>query len=574
MRYAQDPRQKVLFDPAESMFSPMTLKYLRGDWPGLFRSQILELMPAAALGKRFHQTLGCPTKELYGMAGVIFLKEFFNLTIEQAVARYLTDAAWQYALNVNPLEASLGHATIERYTGLFVDDDLGRTIFDTVTKTLVKALELDVSKQRLDSTHLYSNMATFGRTKLMGVAIKRFLVQLKRHHEPLYLALPEEFRDRYAPSQGRLFGDFKGSRTDLRRKVAQDLLFLVSRYAADKAVLNRTSYQAMSRILSEQCDVVENQVVLKEKPGGNVMQNPSEPDATYDGHKGPGYQSQLSETCHEANDVQLIAGVIPEPAHCPDPAALVPMIEQLKAQDRKPGLMYTDGSYGSDENVMRAAGHGVDLQSPVSGLAPTTPETLTVDDFAVDEATETVERCPNGCVPASSTHEAEKGMTTTVMNREDCMMCEFRSQCPVKEVRGDYVLRHTPAQRRLAARRAEQSTEAFKENYAIRSGGESLNSQLKRKMGMGRLRVRGMPRVSLAVLLRCAGWNLLCAMRAMKKRGVRNFLAPVGHFYALLQSTTFPADRFRWIFRHEIAPENILRQYFPAKRFFPSLTAA
>ena len=118
MRYAQDPRQKVLFDPAESMFSPMTLTFIRNDWPGLFRMQILQLMPAGKLGEHFHSTLGSPTKELYGMAGVIFLKEFFNLTIEQTVERYLTNAAWQYALNVNPMEASLGHATIERYTEL------------------------------------------------------------------------------------------------------------------------------------------------------------------------------------------------------------------------------------------------------------------------------------------------------------------------------------------------------------------------------------------------------------------------------------------------------------------------
>ena len=52
---------------------------------------------------------------------------------------------------------------------------------------------------------------------------------------------------------------------------------------------------------------------------------------------------------------------------------------------------------------------------------------------------------------------------------------------------GRFVLHHTPAQRRLAARRAEQSTDAFKENYAIRAGGESVNSGLKRKTDMGRV---------------------------------------------------------------------------------------
>ena len=85
MRHAVEPRQMTLFDPADSMFSPMTLKWLRGNWPGLFRTQLLHLMPVRELGEHFHPSLGCPTKELYGMAGVVFVKEFFNLTIGQAV---------------------------------------------------------------------------------------------------------------------------------------------------------------------------------------------------------------------------------------------------------------------------------------------------------------------------------------------------------------------------------------------------------------------------------------------------------------------------------------------------------
>ena len=150
MRYARDPRQKVLFDPAEAMFSPRVLARLRSGWSGLFRAKILELMPVGKLGKHFHPVLGCPTKELYGMAGLIFLKEFFNLTLEQAEERYLFDASFQFALNVNPMEVSLGHATIERYVSLFAENDLARTIFDRVTAALVETLELNVSKQRLE----------------------------------------------------------------------------------------------------------------------------------------------------------------------------------------------------------------------------------------------------------------------------------------------------------------------------------------------------------------------------------------------------------------------------------------
>ena len=52
MRYAVDPRQTTLFEPASVMFSPMTIKYLSSDWPGVFRYQMLHLMPAGRLRVR------------------------------------------------------------------------------------------------------------------------------------------------------------------------------------------------------------------------------------------------------------------------------------------------------------------------------------------------------------------------------------------------------------------------------------------------------------------------------------------------------------------------------------------
>jgi len=530
MRYAIDPRQKPLFDPAETMFSPMAIKYMREDWPGLFRTQILHLMPVGKIAEHFHPTLGCPTKELYSMAGAIFLKEFFNLTIEGAVRRYVTHGDWHYALNVVATTASMSHASVERYMKLFAEDDIAADVFHRVTSALIEALELNVSRQRLDSTHVFSDMATFGRSKLMGVTIKRFLTQLKRQHAELYNEVPEALRSRYTPSQAKMFGDFTGGRQQLRQTVAEDLLFLVNRFAENKVVANRTSYKAMARVLEEQCEVSEKKVEVKDKTGCHVMQNPSDPDAAYDGHKGPGYQAQIAETCSESNDVQLITGVDVEPADAQDQDALIPMLDQLDDQGRSPDVMYGDTHYGSDANAVAAAERGVDLQSPVGGVSPGDKGDLTVDDFVIDEESETVTRCPNGCEPESSVHDSETGRTTTVIRSLDCAGCEFGSRCPVTKSGGRFVLRHTPSQRRLAARRAEQATDAFKDNYAIRAGGESVNSGLKRRTGMGRVRTRGSPRVRMAVLFRCAGWNVMRALAAMKTRGIRDFVAAAAAF--------------------------------------------
>jgi len=537
MIHIRDPLQKSLFqeeiEQGTSVLSPPAARRVRKDWPGLFRTMILCLMPVGKLAKNFDPTFGCPTKELYAMAGAVFLKGFFNLTIDETVEQYLYNMQWHYALNLLPWEAGLGHATVERYEKLFAENDIAAEVFHKVTSKLIEVLELDVSRQRLDSTHVFSDMATFGRSKLMAVTIKRFLTQLKRHHRALYDALSEELRSRYAPSQAKLFADFSGGRQQLRQEVAEDLLSLVNQFGDDEAVTNRPSFQAMRRVLDEQCTVTEDKtaVEVKTNTGSDVMQNPSDPDATYDGHKGPGYQAQIAETCAAENDVQLITAVDSEPAHKSDQDAVEPMLDQLAAGDRLPETLHADGGYGRDENVVEAERRGVDLQSPVTD----SPQqgSLTVDDFAIDEAAETVERCPNGCVPESSEHDVEKGRTRTVMSESDCSSCAFASQCPVQRVGGRRVLDHTPRQRRLAARRAEQATEVFQEHYRSRAGIESTNGGLKRRTGMGRLRTRGSPRVRMSILLRCGGWNVFRALAALKKRGIRDFEALAAAFRRL-----------------------------------------
>jgi len=525
MRYMVDPQQSCLFDVAESMYSPGALKLLRNDWPQVFRTALLHLMPVGQLAEHFHPVLGNPTKELYSMAGAIFLKEFFNLTIEQTVRAFMLDASWMYALNVEPMTTSMSHASIERYSALLMEDDLAVDIFNDVTAALIAALDLDVSRQRLDSTHIESDMAVFGRTRLMAVTIKRFLVQIKRHQVQLYNQLPPDLLERYAPADSQMFGRYKGDRHKMRQTMAEDLLLLVGRFAGNANVASRSSYKALARVLAEQCDVLEETVVVKSKiEGGDGLQNPSDPDATYSGHKGAGYSVQISQTCTEGNDAQFITAVQVDPAHKSDQNAVEPMIEQLAAQGLAPELMYADQGYGGDEGVQIAQEHGVDLQSPVSGQEAAADK-LTIDDFVIDEKTETVDCCPNGCVPQSSRVDPATGRTRTVMRTQDCYACEFRAKCAIRQAGKEFVLIHTPKQRRCAERRAEQATGAFGENYSIRSGLESTNSALKRATGLGRLRTRGLARMRMGVLLRCAGWNMKRATAALKARASKAGIA-------------------------------------------------
>jgi len=521
MIFTVNPRQNRLFDPFEGVIPPAGRKIIEEGWQGVLRHVLLELMPVGELAQHFSDSLGAPTKELYSMAGLVFLTDFCGWIAQEAVEAYIFRSDVQYALNTEP-GATLSTRTLERYQQLFRDNDLAARVFDNVTTKLIEALDLDVSRQRLDSTHVFSHMATFGRTKLMAIAIKRFLTQLQRHDSDAYATLPEELRQRYAPPQARLFADAKDAdtRARYRQQAAEDLHFIITRFADRPDHTSRSTYKALITIFGQQCEWSGEKVVVKTKTGGDCVQNPSDLDATYSGHKGPGYQVQLAETCVPSNEVQLITAALPQTACEPDADAVPPMLDQLEKAARLPEELLADTLYTSDENVQAAEARGVDMLGPVPGRAPESdPEALSVDDFAWDERTGMIDACPAGHRPTSCSHDAATATTRFEMPASACSECPFRKQCPIESTHdGTFTLDVTDKERRLAGRRVEEATEVFKERYAPRSGIESTNSGLKNRLGLGRLRVRGRGSVFRVLLHKIAGWNVLRASSSEKLR--------------------------------------------------------
>src|SRR5271156_3304610 len=358
MRHIVNPQQGRLFDPFDGLIPPLGMDRIRKGWQGIFRTSLLELMPAKELGVHFDPIMGRPTKELYSVAGLLFIQEFKNWTIPQAVDAYLFHTDVQFALNLEPGIDEMCERTFERYRKLFIDDECASRVMDQVTTRFVDMLEIDVRQQRLDSTHVFSNMASFGRTRLMAVTIKRFLTQVKRHHPADYDAVPEELRRRYAVAQSQLLAkDSKDAaeRDKSRQQVAEDLRTLIDRFADHAGLRDRPSYQALVKVFNEQCEIVDDKIQVRAKTGGDCLQNPSDPEATYDGHKGQGYQLQISETCSVDNDVQLITSVLPQTAAESDADALLPVLEHLQEQNCLPEEMLADTAFGGDENVQAAA---------------------------------------------------------------------------------------------------------------------------------------------------------------------------------------------------------------------------
>lgn len=297
-----------------------------------------------------------------------------------------------------------------------------------------------------------------------------------------------------------------------------DLFFLIERFKENESIAGMSSYQLLIRLLKEQCHVeqdAETQVQRvsiksnKEVPSDS-LQNPSDPEASYDGHKGKGYQIQVSETYSQGQDqktLSLITEVIVEPAHESDANALIPLVEATQKRGLGPEQVLPDSLYGSDENCEKAKELGVEVVSPVMGKPQGNPLTLT--DFTLSQEA-TVSACPQGQAPVKVKHK--KGRHLAVFGLETCAACPHLNGCPVKPGKKGYYLHYDDKALRLAQRRAHEKTPAFQEVYRFRAGIEGTMSQLDRKTGLKHLRVRGLQAVSFCATLKAAGINILRAV--------------------------------------------------------------
>ncbi len=491
--------------------SPNALRSLERGWQGTFRRSILKLMPAEQIGEHFSEDIGRPSKELYSMAGLMLIAEFKGLTGEQTAEAYTFDASIQYALNLPRDHQYLSSRSVDNYRKRFREDELAQKVFLQVSATLVEELEIDIARQRLDSTHVLSNMAKLGRQQLLSVGVKRFLTQLKKHHASNYEGLPAELRERYAPAETRLFGQGttkakKGK--EVLEQIGQDMAALIGEFGGHERISKMKSYQAMVRLFEEHFKPPQDpgkphqlRPRSKDSNGGSTrtLQNPSDSGAGFDGNKGSGYQAQIAQSLPsldkegKAEGPGLITGLLPQSAAVRDNEALPEMLDQQQKSGLAPKELTTDTLYGSDENTQHCAQQGINLISPVGGRTPT---------------------------------ESEPKHNCSRQERE-------RKQ-------------------RLEQRRQEQKTERWKNQYAQRSGIEGLNRALDCVTGFKRLRVRGESAVTMALYLKAAGWNILTASKirarrlrkATMARAKRSFWRLSAPFRHLFRTRKFVKTRF------------------------------
>ena len=535
MIHTRDHQTDYLFDPWDYL-GPKRKRLLSESWAGLFREHILTALPVHKLARFFTEDFGRPTKELYAALGSLILQQMQDLTDEETVSQFSFNIQWHYALDI-PGESDeskyLSPKTLWRLRHLVMKEKLDVELFNQTTETLAKAFHVDTTKQRLDSVHIRSNMRRLGRIGIFSQSIHTFLINLKRRHSEIFETIEKELADRYLTGKAMsCFSLVKPSESGKTLEmVARDLFSLVRRFREHEEVKSLHSYNTLLRVLKDQCRVTEEKdnqpAEVEVKPPKEIpadsLQNPSDPDAGYSGHKGQGYQAQVMETYCDSDDeslraktLNLITHVEVESACIGDVHALISALDSTKERELAPAELLADSLYGSDDNCERAQEMGVDVISPTMG----TPKenTLSLSDFQQSEKG-IITACPQGHPPVKI-RTGKKQRHGVAFSSEHCNGCPRKDQCPVKAGKKNHYLRYDIKTMRIANRRAMEYSPEFKDKYRWRSGIEATFSEMDKKTGVKRLRVRGLPAVAYFARLKAIAVNLFRATAVRKAIGL------------------------------------------------------
>jgi hypothetical protein len=496
----------------------------------------------------FDRGNGCPNRPAQVVVGVLVLKEVFDLTDDGALEQLEFNLQWQHALRLRPEEAHLCQKTLHNFRARLLKHDGGRSAFVATTGRVIEALGTRVDRQRLDSTHILSNFAILTRLGLFCETLRVALVALRREHPKLFAKVKAGLRERYLRGDETRTGyrDAKSDEGRRRLDVCARDVYRVLAICQGKFAANLEEIQLLQRLFDEQCVVVPNQktsvesddddagdgdapVALKEPKtiSSGSLQTPHDPDVTYSGHKGKGYEVQIAETCHEENDVEIITHVAVTPSCEGDANAAIPAIEDLAKRGLQPQELVADTHYGSAENAVEAAKLGTELVSPLAGTAAEssceefTGRPFSAGDFAVDPRLESPARCPAGHESTSQQFVPNQANTVALtFDAAKCASCPLAERCPARtdaNAADAFVWIKLERANIEQRRRAEERGE-LRPRYRIRAGIEATNSELKRRHGLGKLSVRGEERVTLAVYLKAIACNLKRMLQSLLSR--------------------------------------------------------
>ena len=528
--YKKTSPQQTLFGVGTKL-SPSLRRRIESSWAHLFK---LEVLPVLLKNEDQYATLygktGRPNFSVARLLGLCLLQELNNVSDQQALDTFSFDIRWRYALEISDDEDYLSRRSLVEFRRRLAAKDpemkLVRNVFDNIRDSAIQKLGLSTGNQRLDSTHIISNIRIRGRLALFSNTLTLFLKSLDASQ---LSRIPNAIRQWHSTESEGWFGLGPAEQKVKLEELARYLYELIVLFEKDNEVKTSEPYQLLQRLFCEQCELTNaplsgeqsSKIQLKKKTEGETLQSPYDPDASY-GHKGTGYSVHITETCNNLEKTEIITDYEVHGAARSDMGKALSVIDRLNTGGLKPETLFADGGYPSVPSALKIIERAIEFISPVN-RGRLSDDIMGRDRFHFD-SDGFVTECPMGHSPIDhrilSHNNTTRRSLHAIFDGDICRSCKMLDQCPVRSPNhrdrgcqardsvGDFRLEITPEIRLRDDMYSIQQTDEWKERYKIRSGIEATNSELKRSHGLGRLRVRRAAKVCFAVACKVIACNI------------------------------------------------------------------
>jgi hypothetical protein len=496
--YKKTSPQQKLFG-VDTQLSPSLRNRLASSWAHLFQSEVLPILfRNEDRYAMLYGNTGRPNFSVARVLGLCLLQELNSLSDQQALDTFSFDIRWRYALDISDDEDYLSRRSLVEFRRRLADKDpemkLLRNVFDNIRDTAIKKLGLSSSNQRLDSTHIISNIRVRGRIDLFTNTLTLFLKSLD---EERFSRVPQSIQQWHSSEPEGWFGLGPAEHKIKLDGLAQYLYELIILFEKDDELISHDPYQLLVRLFNEQCEFTNDQssngesskVQVKKKSEGATLQSPYDPDASC-GHKGPGYSLHITETCNNPETTEIITDYEVHGAARSDMGKALPVVERLDAAGLKPKTLFADGGYPSVPTALKIVKQDIEFMSPVN-RSRLSDDIVSRDLFQFDSEGLATE-CPMGHSPTDHRTLSHNNTTSSslhaIFDGDTCRSCTMLDQCPVRapnhrdrgcgtrDTVGAFRLEITPEIRLRDHMYSIQKTTEWKDRYKIRSGIEATNS--------------------------------------------------------------------------------------------------
>jgi hypothetical protein len=571
-------RQRSIFE-TENRIPESVCRRLKNTWAEGFANKVLPILldEEAKFALIYSKGTGRPNWSIARMLGLSLLQEFYNLDDQKALDCLSFDVRWQHGLGMTPEESYLSRRSLVDFRSRLVADDpemkMLRNVFDKVGAAAIEDLGISAKEQRVDSTLITSNIFTRGRIELFRKTLVHFLDWLSKEHPECLEQLSLSTRKWYEKiKEGGWFGKIdKDKVKQLTSVLANRLYEVVRTFSQNNGINSAEPYELVKRLFNEHCELRADDakdgggdggdsgkggdkpakvfVRKKAERSGSSLQSPYDPDAGCS-YKGPGYLTHVTETCNNET-TEIITDFEVTSAAEVDRGKDAGIIDRLSDVGKQPEILFEDGGYPTGQGLIDIGKKGTKLIAPMTG-GSLPKDTIGRDRFEFDSDTGHCAACPAGQVPLRhASRTTGRNLPPTLhayFDGNKCRACDLQSKCivrgPNNGKKGNF---HLEVGANLVARDkalAEQDHTEWWERYSIRAGAEATMSELKRGHGLGKLRVRRMPRVRLAVSLKITACNVKRWLRTLVKAQksaeraqggiLASFLAPHTFFSGLI----------------------------------------